>query len=79
VPLDESMASLMDWTGGRVGTVSVHTCEVERLDDLVARRELRRPDFIKCDTEGCEARIFAGGARTIDCEPAPTILYEGSS
>lgn len=78
VPEDESMASLMDWTDGTVGVVSVHSCEVDRLDDLVASGQLRRPDFIKCDTEGCEARIFSGAARTIDCSRAPTILYEAN-
>src|SRR5216684_2383008 len=51
VPEDESMASLADWTDGRVGPVGSATCEVKRLDDLIASRELPLPDFIKCDVE----------------------------
>src|SRR5713101_1691788 len=40
VPEDESMASLADWTNGRAGAVRRATCEVKRLDDLVAGGEL---------------------------------------
>lgn len=38
---------------------------METLDALVAERGLPAPDFIKLDVQGLEARVLAGGGRTI--------------
>ena len=78
VPNDESMASLRDWTSGRVGAVHEVPCELKRLDALVASGVLPRPDFIKCDVEGAELEVFLGAARTLDEPRAPVILYEAN-
>jgi FkbM family methyltransferase len=79
VPEDQSMASLSDWTGGRVGAVSRTECTVKRLDDLVEAGEVDRPAFIKCDVEGGEYAVFAGARATLDRPDAPAILYEANS
>ncbi|MCA1621776.1 MAG: FkbM family methyltransferase [Acidobacteria bacterium] len=79
VPLDHSMASLSDWTKGKF-EVEAHevTCELRRMDDLVAPGELPAPDFIKCDVEGAELTVFQGGRDTLDREDAPFILFEAN-
>src|SRR4029077_12514759 len=79
VPEDESMASLADWTDGRVGSVDVTSCEMRPLDDLVSSGEVPRPDFIKCDVEGAEPRVFAGARATLDQVMAPIIMYEANT
>jgi len=76
VPVDESMASLRDWTSGRVGAVREVPCNLQRIDSLVASGVLPRPDFIKCNVEGAELEVFLGAARTLDHPRAPIILYE---
>jgi FkbM family methyltransferase len=78
IPEDESMASLADWTDGRVGAVGCWTCEVKRLDDLIASRELPAPDFIKCDVEGSELGVLVGARTALDRADAPIILYEAN-
>jgi FkbM family methyltransferase len=78
VPQDESMASLADWTDGRVGTVGCATCAVKRLDDLIATRDLPAPDFIKCDVEGSELGVLLGARTALDRPAAPIILYEAN-
>jgi FkbM family methyltransferase len=37
----------------------------ERLDDLLAGRTLQRPCVMKLDTQGAEARVLRGAARTV--------------
>jgi hypothetical protein len=54
-------------------------CEFRRLDDLVAAERLPRPDFIKCDVEGAERRVFEGARTTLDRLDAPCILYEANT
>jgi FkbM family methyltransferase len=76
IPEDESMASLADWTYGREWNRRRTTCEVKRLDDLVARGALPAPDFIKCDVEGGELAVLHGGAAMLDRAEAPIVLYE---
>src|SRR5262245_39928187 len=75
---DESMSSLSDWTEGRVGDIEPLRCEVRRLDDVIASEELPHPDFIKCDVEGAERRVFEGARATLDRVDAPCILYEAN-
>jgi FkbM family methyltransferase len=77
VPIDQSMASLRDWTSGSVGAVREVPCDLKRIDSLVDSGALPRPDFIKCDVEGAELEVFLGAARTLD-EQAPIILYEAN-
>jgi FkbM family methyltransferase len=76
VPEDQSMASLADWTEGRVGAVVRRRCDLRRLDDLVEAGEVARPAFIKCDVEGGEFNVFTGARATLDRPDAPILLYE---
>jgi FkbM family methyltransferase len=76
VPVDESKASLRDWTSGSIGAVRPAPCELKSMDSLVASGALPRPDFIKCDVEGAELDVFLGAAQTLDQPRAPIILYE---
>jgi FkbM family methyltransferase len=78
VPEDETMASLRDWTEGRVGAIRRERCEMRRIDSLVNDGVLPLPDFIKCDVEGAELQVFAGGSRVLDSAAAPIILYEAN-
>ena len=78
VPEDESMASLRDWTEGRVGAIRKTACALRSIDALIAERLVAPPDFIKCDVEGGERQVFAGAAQTLDRESAPIILYEAN-
>jgi FkbM family methyltransferase len=78
IPEDESMASLADWTNGRAGAIRRATCEVKRLDDLVAGGELPPPDFIKCDVEGSELGVLLGARTALDRSSAPILLYEAN-
>lgn len=63
------MASFGQWRE----SVGEFQSKMATLDSL----DLPRPDFIKCDVEGVEARVFRG-ARTIlpDIERAPIVLFE---
>jgi FkbM family methyltransferase len=76
---DESMSSLSDWTEGRVGEIQPIRCQVRRLDDVIANEGLPHPDFIKCDVEGAERRVFEGARATLDRVDAPCILYEANT
>ena len=79
VPEDQTMASLSDWTEGRVGVVQKTECELRRLDDLVADGSIAAPDFIKCDVEGAELQVFRGALNTLDREDAPIVLFEANA
>jgi FkbM family methyltransferase len=79
VPEDQSMASLSDWTEGRVGAVRQVECELKRLDDLVAEGSVASPDFIKCDVEGAELQVLTGAARTLNRPDGPIILFEANA
>jgi FkbM family methyltransferase len=86
VPADHSMASLKDWTSDvalagfrmRLGLGDVQTFTVPQrsIDHLVMTEALPMPDFIKCDAEGAELKIFRGARETLDRIEAPTILFE---
>jgi FkbM family methyltransferase len=79
IPEDQSMASLADWTEGRVGKVRTVTCELKTVDGLVEAGVLRFPRFVKCDVEGAETQVFRGARRTLNHETAPIVLYEANS
>jgi FkbM family methyltransferase len=53
-------------------------CEERRLDDLTTANCIPRPDFIKCDVEGAELKVFQGASKTLDCVDAPIILFEAN-
>ena len=86
VPDDHSMASLADWTKGhRPGVLTrmfgfgrTHTinCRERRMDELISEEHLPLPNFIKCDVEGAELRVFKGGSNTLNRPDAPIILFE---
>jgi FkbM family methyltransferase len=76
VPDDHTMSSLANWTGRE--TMEVR-CELTTLDTLVERGVVPLPDFIKCDVEGAELRVFRGARRTLDRTDAPILLYEANA
>lgn len=77
VPEDHSMASLADWTKGRLaGAARGVSCETHRMDDLIQAAALPQPDFIKCDVEGAELKVFQGARSVLDRVDAPVILFE---
>jgi FkbM family methyltransferase len=86
VPSDRLMSSLADWTSlepmnelrqklalGKARTITV---QQQRMDDLVARGILPLPNFIKCDVEGAEWKVFRGGRETLNRIDAPVVLFE---
>jgi FkbM family methyltransferase len=76
VPELHACASLSDWTNGRSGPTRRLSCDVRRLDDLVAEERLPPPDFVKCDVEGAELLVFRGASGLLNSERAPVILFE---
>jgi FkbM family methyltransferase len=86
VPKDRAMGSLSDWTSlesmavlrERLALGKAHTITVQqqRVDDLVSKGILPVPDFIKCDVEGAELKVFRGARETLDRVDAPVILFE---
>jgi len=76
---DEATSSLCDWTEGEYGAVERISCEVKPLDSLLAPGLLPRPDFIKCDVEGAERRVFEGARLLLDRADAPVVMYEANA
>lgn len=75
IPEDPSAASLSDWSGGESHKIS---CQIKRLDDLLAENIVAQPDFIKCDVEGAEELVFRGAEKTLNIENAPVIFFESN-
>jgi len=57
-------ASSMVNLRGTNDTINVR-CSVKRIDDVFPKLGVKRLDFIKCDVEGAEKLVFAGGIETI--------------
>jgi len=86
VPSDFSMSSLADWTSTEqmaehrrkyaLGKARAITVQQQRMDDLVTRGIVPVPNFIKCDVEGAELKVFRGGRETLDRAGAPVVLFE---
>jgi FkbM family methyltransferase len=81
VPPDDSVASLVDWTVNHPtfaddGPAHAVTCIERPLDSLVSESTLPQPNFIKCDVEGAELKVFEGARQTLDRSDAPLILFE---
>jgi FkbM family methyltransferase len=51
--------------GSEFGATETLTCPVETLDAFVDRTGIS-PDFIKCDVEGGELRVFRGAVKTLE-------------
>jgi FkbM family methyltransferase len=79
VPVDQTMASLADWTKGRAGTVTEVAADVQTLDSVISSGRAPLPDFVKCDVEGAEMAVFKGGATLFDREDAPLVLFEADA
>jgi FkbM family methyltransferase len=79
VPEDQTMASLADFTQGRVGRVTRVDADIRRLDDIMAAERIPVPAFIKCDVEGAEYHVFQGAVAALDRPDAPIILYEADA
>lgn len=60
---------------GETWNESIPTLDISsvRLDDLVAKREIAKPDFIKVDVEGHGAKALAGALNTLS-QSRPTLL-----
>lgn len=79
VPGDNSLGSLADWTRGRVrGKATRFICAERTVDELVAQKILPIPEFIKCDVEGAELKVFRGARETLNRAAAPIILFESN-
>lgn len=76
---DAATASLSDWTEGRLGAVEHTTCDVRRLDSLIAEGAVRLPAFVKCDVEGAERLVFEGARSVLDRADAPLVMYEANA
>jgi len=86
VPPVSAMSSLADWTSTRQTAhprqmhsfrkTRTMTVQQQRMDDLVTRGIVPVPNFIKCDVEGAELRVFRGGRETLDRVDAPVVLFE---
>lgn len=79
LPRDHLLGSLADWTRGRVrGRATRLSCEQRTVDELVQRQVLAVPEFIKCDVEGAELKVFRGARETFNRVAAPIILFESN-
>jgi FkbM family methyltransferase len=86
IPADRNMSSLANWTGAEPtadfrpgfspGMARRITVQQQYIDDLISRGILPRPDFIKCDVEGAELKVFRGGRETLNRIDAPIVLFE---
>lgn len=89
VPDDHSMASLVKWKSEKkpsrlshlfgVGHTREVSCSQRRLDELLSSEGIPPPDFIKCDVEGAELKVFKGARNTLDRPDAPFILFEAGA
>jgi hypothetical protein len=59
-----------------LGKARTITVQQQRMDDLVSEGLLPVPDFIKCDVEGAELKVFRGARETLDRVDAPVVLFE---
>ncbi len=61
--------------GGTSQNAMKQTITMQRLDDYCAEKDINQIDFIKCDTEGYEYFIFAGGLESL-ARYKPSIMCE---
>jgi len=79
LPADHMLGSLADWTRGRVREkATCLSCEQRTVDELVQGQILPVPEFIKCDVEGAELKVFRGARETFNNTEAPIILFESN-
>lgn len=80
VPEDHTLASLSQWFTERgAGHGQVLACIERTIDDLIASQQIPVPDFVKCDVEGAELKVFHGGQVLFDRVEAPIILFEANA
>ena len=53
-------------------------CEVVTLDEYVAKHEITRLDFMKCDVEGAELLVLRGAEHSLSMGLRPILLLEVS-
>jgi len=60
-----------------VGKINLpkRTIEIRKLDDIIQKENLEKPDFIKIDVEGYEYNVLLGGKRVIK-ESLPILFVE---
>ncbi len=58
----------------RLSDAGTHKVRLVSLDDLFARGEVPRPNLIKIDVEGAEARVLRGARALLGSGPLPTIF-----
>jgi FkbM family methyltransferase len=79
LPSDHLLGSLADWTRGRVREKATRlSCEQRTVDNLVQQQTLPVPEFVKCDVEGAELKVFRGARETFNRAAAPIILFEAN-
>ncbi len=78
VPETHACAGLADWTHGEFGRVRQVACQQVTLDDLIHAGVARRPDFVKCDVEGAELKVFKGASDMLNRPDAPIVMYEAN-
>ncbi len=74
---DHMKSSLGEWLKDSEITQQVK-CQTRCMDELVDAGELPVPDFIKCDVEGAELKVFTGAQKTLNRTDAPVILFEAN-
>lgn len=89
VPDDHSMASLVEWKTAKrsltfshlfgLGQTQQVSCSQRRMDELLDSEGIPPPDFVKCDVEGAELKVFKGARNTLDRPDAPFILFEAGA
>jgi FkbM family methyltransferase len=73
----DAYQSLVDWDGFPGSKIAAKV-EVLTLDDFLDQSQLlgRTPAFVKCDVEGAEAKILAGGSRLLQSASPPLLMVE---
>jgi len=78
-PGDHLKVSLADWTAPWKTNARTLPCQIDTIDKLVARGVIASPDFIKCDVEGAELRVFQGAMTVLNRNDAPIVLFEANA
>jgi FkbM family methyltransferase len=78
-PGDHLKVSLADWTAPWMTNARTLTCPVDTIDNLLSRAVIAPPDFIKCDVEGAELRVFQGATTVLNQLGAPIVLFEANA
>ncbi|MEO9876495.1 MAG: FkbM family methyltransferase [Anderseniella sp.] len=58
-------SSILVLSGDRKKDIKIIPCKMVRMDEYVAREQLKQPDFIKLDTQAAELKVLQGAEQTI--------------